>query len=170
MEDNNYSLKLSGAYIELTAHCNANCPYCYNDSGERKNYLSLDTVRNILDQLKSSHIYAVVFSGGEPFLYPHIYEIISYAEELGIKPTIITNTSLIRDDEIAALLSRKLSLQITFDSVFEEQHDITRGKGNFKKLMRFLSYVKNNPDCAKKLIIRFNINKENYYQIDHFIN
>lgn len=166
---NDFTLALNGAYIELTSSCNAKCPYCYNESGySRKEELPKEAVLRIIDEISRSHFPAVVFSGGEPFLYSYINEAIEYALFKDVKPTIITNGFMLDKAMTENLLSHNLSLQLTFDSAFSCEHDKTRGEGNFEKLTNILSiaYAKG---CENKLMIRFNVSKDNYERADDFI-
>ncbi|MFR1518923.1 MAG: radical SAM protein [Clostridia bacterium] len=166
---NNYSLKLSGAYVELTTACNASCPYCYNDSGKSNVSLKSEYVYEIIDELVSNKLFAIVFSGGEPFLHPEIYKLIKYAEDKNVRPTIITNLMLLCNDDIKALLNRKITLQITFDNIIEEKHDLIRSRGNYEKIMFLLNFAQIE-NLTDNLSVRINLSKSNYLQINDFIN
>jgi radical S-adenosyl methionine domain-containing protein 2 len=92
--------------------CNYDCYFCYAKYGQKSNF-SRDYVavlRNI-SMLKGSKIdfltgSAVVdnirlnFAGGEPFLEKNIGRAISLAQDLGMRPSFISNGSLLTDDFI----------------------------------------------------------------------
>ena len=166
---NDFILRLKGAYLELTSECNASCPYCYNESNsQNKDFLPLENVLEIIDELSISDFPAIVLSGGEPFLYPYISQILNYAWEKRVKPTIITNGMLLSCDRIVSLLQRDVSIQLTFDSIISTEHNKTRGVGNFEKLIEILS-IAHTESHEDKLMIRYNINKQNYDHVDSFI-
>lgn len=166
---NDYMLCLKGAYLELTSKCNAKCPYCYNESNnDHIDELPFKTIQKIIDELADSDFPAVVFSGGEPFLYSHISQALHYALSKNVKPTIITNGMLLESSEIKELLSNNISLQLTFDSVIPAEHDATRGIGSFKKLTEIL-LIANELSCENKLMIRYNVNTRNHGHLDEFV-
>ena len=81
-------------YLHLTYKCNLDCIYCYNKK-IRSSYideLSLEEWYSILDKILpfSSKF---ILTGGEPFLYKHIREIILYIKKYnkGINIEIISN-------------------------------------------------------------------------------
>ena len=164
-----FSLVLNGAYIELTNRCNFLCPYCYNDSSAaKKQYLPLETVKRIISEIAESNFLGVVFSGGEPFLHPDINSIIDYSIEHNVKPTIITNASLITLKQAKTLLRRDITLQLTFDGASSQSHDFIRGSGNFEHLMNILTLA--NAICsAPKINVRFNVRKSNVKEISSFL-
>lgn len=166
---NDYTLCLKGAYLELTSRCNAKCPYCYNESNNgHLDELSLEAIYAIIDELSESDFPAVVFSGGEPFMYSYISQVLCYALSKNVKPTIITNGMLLERSRIKELLSENISLQLTFDSVIASEHDETRGIGNFEKLKEIL-LIANELSCEDKLMIRYNVNTKNYGHLETFI-
>lgn len=167
---NDYTLCLNGAYLELTSKCNAKCPYCYNESNNGfLDELPLNTVQKIIDELSDSDFPAVVFSGGEPFMYSHIFRVLHYALRKNVKPTIITNGMLLESSTIKELLSENISLQLTFDSAIPAEHDKTRGIGNFEKLTEVLS-IANELSCEDKLMVRYNVSTINYIYLEDLIN
>ncbi len=72
--------------------CNLRCPYCYNPD------LALSQHRGVTDEIaflkeRRSFLDAVVLSGGEATLVPHIYELCSQIKDLGYLIKIDTNGS-----------------------------------------------------------------------------
>jgi len=87
-----------------TAHCNFNCVYC-EDYGVRRNHeqgnhLSLDQTVRILRVIRTGTD-ALIFTGGEPLLYPHIDSLLLHArQKLRFRQlTLITNASLLHEHE-----------------------------------------------------------------------
>ena len=166
--ESDYKLKLSGMYIELTSSCNMQCPYCYNDSGNSGIYLDKKYIFKLLDELSERKIYRVVFSGGEPFLHKDIYELIKYSVSRNIKTTIISNLSLLSQNDMRALLCDNIALQVTYDDISPVLNDASRGKGSFDKNSLLLSTAKE-LNCLDKVEIRFNISKNNYIETEDFV-
>jgi uncharacterized protein len=160
---------LIGAYIEITGTCDEKCPYCYNEklvnSGGSLPYGKLS---GLLCELKEQGISSVAFSGGEPFLYDKIYEIMQYAEELGIGLSVISNGKCFEDENIPILTRFQPGLQITFDGYDEASHDATRGRGNFAKITDGIVKARKN-GYRKSFNLRVNLHKGNIGHIPEFL-
>ena len=81
-----------GLYV--TERCLQNCRFCFNWKVDDKlDAIDMDFshIRYILDESKQiGHSYLTI-TGGEPFLHPHITDIIDYAHDLGFMINILTN-------------------------------------------------------------------------------
>lgn len=85
-------------YIELTNCCNFNCKFC-SVSDKKNNFISIELIKKILNELKKNNIYDVYYTGGEPMLHPSFKEIIEYGSKLEFRQTVLTNGSLIKKYE-----------------------------------------------------------------------
>ena len=101
---NNRHLHPSVAIYYVTTQCNLNCAYC-EDFGAHRNEaagppLPLDQAARILRVIRSG-VDALFITGGEPFLYPDIDELIKHAKrELKFREiTLITNGFLLPQHE-----------------------------------------------------------------------
>jgi radical SAM protein with 4Fe4S-binding SPASM domain len=73
--------------IEITNLCYRNCKHCSSDATCDNNthlFLSVNTIRNIIDQAHAMHVNSIVFTGGEATLHPSLLDIIKYAKQLGL--------------------------------------------------------------------------------------
>jgi len=164
-----FSFTYESIYFEITAFCNRNCPYCYNDSNAFGDYLQKEVIFEMLNECKHNHIKHITISGGEPFCHPDIHDIIDRMNELRITGTFISNLTLLTSDKIEELLKSGHSIQVTLDSVDEEKNDITRGKGSYKSVVNLLSVARR---CNKlnKVALRFNLSKENVDELEQMVN
>ena len=65
-------------YINITNHCNTDCPFCCMYSGTKKNtYMEFDTFKTIIDNCKDT--FELQLEGGEPILHKDIFLFIEYA-------------------------------------------------------------------------------------------
>ena len=99
--------------LNLTNKCNSDCLYCSN-----KEYLSKDLCfdewENFINILSAKKIASVILSGGEPLLYPHVYDIIDLLYKHNIRVNIISNGILV--NKIPHEFMEKITaLQISFD-------------------------------------------------------
>lgn len=76
----------------ITSRCNKNCNYCFKFS---KKELSLEENKKILNKLKRLGVKRISWSGGEPFLYENLIELLKLSKEYGITNFINTNASVL---------------------------------------------------------------------------
>jgi MoaA/NifB/PqqE/SkfB family radical SAM enzyme len=88
--------------------CNLDCYFCYfrdkidNKEHPEHPFMSLEKAKNICHTLRYTYANrAVDIQGGEPTIYPHIFELISYCKEIGLEPTLITNAIVLADFDMA---------------------------------------------------------------------
>jgi len=89
--------------------CNLRCHFCYFlDRIEDENHLehqfmSLDKAKQMCRSLVEYYGNSSIdIQGGEPTLYPAIYELVSYCAEIGLSPTLVTNAQALSNREVAA--------------------------------------------------------------------
>ena len=154
--------------LYLTHACNSNCKYC---SLFRKKYPNELTTNEwkivILELRKWLGTFYLNLCGGEPFLRKDIFEIIKFANRLGIITDVTTNGSLFDDRNIENTLNSGLSKIIfSLEGVRRETHDETRQKGQFDKIMFAIDSLKN-----KKINITLNtvINRYNLDELPDLV-
>jgi heme d1 biosynthesis radical SAM protein NirJ len=91
----------------LTRRCNLTCKHCYALSAnhEYPGELSEAEMLAVLSDLKAYGVPALILSGGEPLLAPHLWPLATRARELGFHLGLSTNGTLIdapMADRIAA--------------------------------------------------------------------
>jgi MoaA/NifB/PqqE/SkfB family radical SAM enzyme len=89
--------------------CNLRCEFCYfldrieDESHAEHAFMPLDKAKEICRTLVDEYgNNAIDIQGGEPTLWPHIYELVTYCSEIGLAPTIITNAQALGSRPIVA--------------------------------------------------------------------
>ena len=125
----------------LTERCNRACKHCYQD-GTPKLELSLSDLFSIIDRMEEAVAKwdkkgTLSLTGGEPFLRRDdlhaVMQRIDQSKQLAYYD-ILTNGSLISDDEAAALSKhpRLRRVQVSLEGAAEDSNDAVRGSGSFK--------------------------------------
>jgi len=119
--------------ISPTYACNLNCVGCYAGLYGRKYELTKDEVRSIVKQGEELGIYFWVITGGEPFYWPHLMEIL---EEFGEHYFMIYSNGILITEEKAQKLAElgNATISISVEG-FESETDWRRGHGVFKAIM-----------------------------------
>ena len=77
--------------IELTTRCSLRCPQCYKEIGLEKNTdFTWEQLQSLLREASSLGVRKVLFSGGEPLLYPKIKTAIKLVKDLRMELYIST--------------------------------------------------------------------------------
>ncbi|UYL08774.1 radical SAM protein [Bdellovibrio sp. SKB1291214] len=130
--------------INVTQICNLKCTYCA--AGGDGTYGSPQTKINIektlpqlkffLDRLPDTGIFRISFIGGEPLLYPEgIRAIANYVKlmtagrNLTTRFSIVTNGTLLTDENIALLEEIKCNVSVSIDGA-AERNDVARPMKN----------------------------------------
>ena len=118
-------------------NCNQKCVHCYaagQNYAEQKE-LSTDEWKKIIDKCKKAYIPQLTFTGGEPTIRRDLVELIDYSRWFVTR--LNTNGVLLTKELCEKLYKASLdSVQITFYSSDEEEHNKLVGANNYKKTVQ----------------------------------
>jgi MoaA/NifB/PqqE/SkfB family radical SAM enzyme len=132
--------------LDITYRCNNRCRHCWiylpQNSAKRKEELTFDEIRRIVDGARRMGTKQWNFCGGEPMLRSDFLEIFDYVTRLAATFSLNTNGTLITP-QAARLLKRKGAKMVSLYGATAEVHDsITRNPGSFEAALRGISYLK----------------------------
>lgn len=152
--------------LELSRVCNLRCLYCYAASGEPlKNELSLAEIKKVLEQafvLGAKKI--IILGGGEPLLYPHLFELIECIREKGLVVDLFTNGQTLNEDIARRLFGLQVGVVLKMNSRNTVVQDMLAGrKGAFAAIEQALGslQVAGYPDDEHALGIETVICRQN---------
>lgn len=131
--------------IFLTDACNLRCTFCgaWNQDGIVNDFDPSFLKKYIEDLSKMGQRY-LAFSGGEPFLYPHLYDIVQFANQLGMYTQITTNGSLIDDAYISFVSNKNIMTRISLHSLEEKKFEELVGVDILPKVDYSIKKLKEN--------------------------
>ena len=95
---------LSEISIEILQRCPNRCIYCSSHSNPQATHIiPFEIIKNVIDDAKSLGCKTVCLSGGEPFLHPHILNIISYIAKLQLTCYVYTSGIYTKDEVYSSL-------------------------------------------------------------------
>lgn len=127
--------------MDPTAACNLNCIGCWAAEYNKKDSLSNELLDRIITEGKELGIYMYIYSGGEPLVRKD--DLIKIAgKHNDCMFLAFTNATLI-DEKFVKELSRvgNFALAISVEG-FEDETDMRRGKGTYKKVMEAMDLLK----------------------------
>lgn len=162
-------LPLEGS-LDLTYRCNNNCRHCWlripPGSPERQRELTIDEMKEIVDEARKMGCRRWSISGGEPMLRPDFAEIFDYITRKSISYSLNTNGTLITP-QIAQLMRRRGSKMVALYGATAEVHDhITRNRGSFEATMRGFAYLK---EAGAGFTVQLILMRDNYHQFNEMI-
>lgn len=149
-------------YIQITRICNQDCLFCSNPANERMK--TVEEVKEAVDDFVRRKYRGIIFTGGEPTVYPHLIEVMQYAQKKGIENRLISNGQMLADPKFCRKLIEAglTSIHISLYSYQKKLHDfLTTLPGSYDKLMKALQNLK---DPRVSVATNCVINK---YNADH---
>ncbi len=118
------------AIWETTQACDLACVHCRACAQplRKRNELSTEEARCLIDQIAEMAVPVFVLSGGDPLKRPDIYELVEYASARGVHTSMTPSaTPLLTAGAIAALKDRGLArLAVSLDGSTTQIHDAFR--------------------------------------------
>lgn len=162
--------------FELTYRCNEQCIHCYNEGashckeesntrGNRKE-LSFSDYRKVIDEFCEQGMFKACITGGDPFMHPHVWDILEYLYEKEVSVELYTNgQALIGCCERLAFLYPRI-VGISIYSAIAQIHDkVTRSPGSYE---RSITVMENLSELGIPLQIKccvLNLNYDSYKTI-----
>lgn len=116
--------------LELSRICNLRCVYCYASSGTPlENEISLTEILDVIEQAVDLGVKKIIIlGGGEPLLYPHLFEVIDFIRSKGLIADLFTNGLTLTDDVAGRLFKRDIGVVLKMNSRKEAVQDALAGK------------------------------------------
>jgi len=120
---------------QITNECNLACLHCIEESGPGKAFrdeLSPEEFRGILDQFVKLEVPYVSFSGGEPMVHPHFFEMAEHFCAGGGQLKVETNGHYLTPDNCRRLKEIGIkAVQVSIDGGSKETFNRMRVLGQF---------------------------------------
>ncbi|GEM_PF-4650717 len=114
--------------ISLADQCNLACKYCFNagsrhsriNKNSRIKKIDRKSIKKLLISYQKAGGTGVIFTGGEPTLNPELLSFLEDAKACGLKTSLITNGTRLKDLQIDKLVTVLDSLHVSIDSLDPE--------------------------------------------------
>lgn len=130
------------ATIHITDGCNLRCKTCYKGAEKaRADEMSTNDWIIFLRQFAELGGKIVTVSGGEPLERADCLEILETAKQLGLQVVLLTNGTLINEENARRIVKSCAEVQISIDGPNRETNDSIRGEGSYKLAIEALKLV-----------------------------
>ncbi|MDD2208545.1 MAG: radical SAM protein [Bacilli bacterium] len=159
-------------FVELTDKCNLKCKHCYGGFECKKNHsLDIEYLKKMIDNATKNGVYQFDLTGGEPFLYNNLEDLLSYLYDAGMMVRIFTNLTLFNNKFKHLILKYGVKDIVTsIDSCIKEDHELFRGQvGCFEKTVNAVNELKKNNISVSVNTMIGQHNKEHIDELVEFI-
>ena len=129
-------------FLALTNACNLRCHGCWIEGHGRVSQLSVADVDALIAAGKRQRAYFYTLLGGEPMIYPGLWEIIERHRDCYFQ--IITNGMFFSEENVARLRAAGNVTPLVSIDGLEAHNDDRRGAGVFQAAMDGLARLKKN--------------------------
>ena len=147
--------KLETLWFNTGTLCNLKCSNCYIESSpknDRLQYLTRQDVLPYLTEIKELDlpVKLIGLTGGEPFINPHIFELLEEILRADLNVIVLTNGYRVlkrNDKKLLSLKNKykeKLSIRVSLDHYSKEIHENERGKDTFVKTLEGIRWLDEN--------------------------
>jgi uncharacterized radical SAM superfamily Fe-S cluster-containing enzyme len=134
--------RLETLWLNTGTLCNITCRNCYIESSPRNDrlaYLTPADIRPYLDEIERDGLGTreIGFTGGEPFMNPHLFDMLEECLSRGFRALVLTNAMKPMQRYKAKLMALRrrhgdnLVIRVSLDHFTPERHDDERGPGTF---------------------------------------
>src|SRR6516165_7592084 len=156
------------AIWEVTQACDLACLHCRACAQPRRHPLELSTDegKRLIDQIGEMKVPVFVLTGGDPIKRPEKFELIEYANQVGVRVSLTPSATPLLTCEIICRLKESglARLAVSLDGPNAEMHDAFRGmSGSFDRTMEAIEWAN---EVGLPVQINTTFSRTNYRDFD----
>ncbi len=158
--------------LDVTNNCNFRCCHCYvkHTFEEKEKEMSLNTIKDIINQMAEYGVPAIYLSGGEALIRKDLIEVVEYAKRKGMNVYIKTNGSLFDDELVERLrLCEVDDIQISIYGMNNDEYALVTNCADEGMFDRVKQNVIKLINAGIKVKLRYIVLKQNYKSCVEFI-
>lgn len=131
--------------LYLTDNCNLRCSFCgsWNQNGV-SNSLNIEKIRRYLNELYNKGYRYLSLSGGEPFLYDSLYDVIEFANQKGFLVNVTTNGLMIDEHYVSFVKNKNVITRISLHTLNKEKYRKLTGIDGLERVKQSVALLKKN--------------------------
>ena len=168
--------------LELWNECNAGCLFCRDKKGRiydvnaqgtgviDKGKMPVEMAADIIRQLKDDVLIAVLYTNGEPLLYPDLAKLVQAATESRVATMMATNGLLWTQEKARAVLSAGIDfIKIQLSGYTQDIYSVQIRYGDVEKLkdnIRMLARINEEEGYKAVIMVDYILYHYNRHQLD----
>jgi radical SAM protein with 4Fe4S-binding SPASM domain len=159
--------------IEPAAMCNLSCPECTIGNGRllrAQGLMNPELFKQIVFPLKDYLVNCQFFFQGEPFLNPHLYAMVEYANQQKIFTSTSTNGHFLTPENCVKIVQSGLDrLLVSVDGTDQQTYGLYRQGGSLQKVIDGIGNLRHAREISERknpaIIVQFLVFRHNEHQI-----
>jgi radical SAM protein with 4Fe4S-binding SPASM domain len=133
--------RLLSMEIEFSRKCNFKCPYCYIPGKDVcKDEMTRDEIRDVIVQAQELGARKIIVLGGEPMIYPDVFEILEFIGERGLEAEMFTNGYNVTAENARRLFELGVNVALKMNSFDKKlQDELTGVPGSYEIIQSALA-------------------------------
>jgi radical SAM protein with 4Fe4S-binding SPASM domain len=120
--------RLLSIEIEFSRRCNFKCAYCYVPGKDVcKDEMTREEIRDVIVQAQDLGAGKVVILGGEPMIYPALFEMLEFIGERGLEAEMFTNGYAVTAENARRLFELGVNVALKMNSFDKQLQDELTG-------------------------------------------
>jgi radical SAM protein with 4Fe4S-binding SPASM domain len=120
--------RLLSLEIEFSRKCNFKCAYCYvPGKSAGRDEMTRDEIRDVIIQAQELGARKIIVLGGEPMIYPGIFEMLEFIGERGLEAEMFTNGYNVSAQNAKRLFELDVNVGLKMNSLHKEIQDRLTG-------------------------------------------
>ncbi|MFO8017076.1 MAG: radical SAM protein [Promethearchaeia archaeon] len=158
---------LKNLMVNITERCNLKCKHCYITNKDPVD-MELQKLKKIIKDFYELQGIRLILTGGEPFIYKHLKELLSYLKEFALQKVLLSNGTLITQNKelIDLLKDNNVEIFISMDGL-EESHNDFRDANCFQDTIDGIKFLLSN---SIKTSINTMVHKQNIDEFEEMFN
>lgn len=130
-------------HLHPTLRCNLKCQHCYSKSSPKmKTALEAKDIINFLEYAHRYNFNALSVSGGEPFIYQGLNEVLKSSKELGYKNSVASNGMLLKSSKAQKTLEFIDLIAISIDGDKSLHNEIRGSSKAYEKMLEGVNVIR----------------------------
>jgi radical SAM protein with 4Fe4S-binding SPASM domain len=130
--------RLLSIEIEFSRRCNFKCAYCYVPGKDVcKDEMTRSEIRDVIVQAQELGARKVIVLGGEPMIYPAIFEMLEFIGERGLEAEMFTNGYNITAENAKRLFELGVNVALKMNSFDKKLQDKLTGVPGSYEIIQF---------------------------------
>ncbi len=120
--------RLLSIEIEFSRRCNFKCAYCYVPGKDVcKDEMTREEIRDVIAQAQDLGAGKIVFLGGEPMIYPALFEMLEFIGKRGLEAEMFTNGYNVTAENARRLFELGVNVALKMNSFDKHLQDELTG-------------------------------------------
>ena len=149
--------------LEITNMCPLHCPQCYKD-GFTQLHMDFTLAKMLVDEFTELGGKRTMLNGGEPLIYPHFTDLVTYISDKGVVPTTFTSGVGLDVSMINRLKETKVELLISLNDSTEEINSTSRD--GYNESLRAIKFLQK---CGMTYGVNYVARHDNAHDFRHLV-